>query len=39
GYPMYCCWMIRHLDNNPWERTRIDDPRYVWLLENNREIT
>lgn len=32
GYPMYCCWMIRHLDNNPWERTRIDDPRFTWLL-------
>ncbi len=33
GYPMYCCWMIRHLDGNPWERTRIDDERYTWLLE------
>ncbi|MFA5450328.1 MAG: 5-deoxy-glucuronate isomerase [Clostridia bacterium] len=33
GYPMYCCWMIRHLDGNPWEETRTDDPRYAWLLE------
>ncbi len=33
GYPMYCCWMIRHLDGNPWKRTRIDDPRYTHLLE------
>lgn len=33
GYPMYCCWMIRHLDNNPWKETRTDDPRYAWLLE------
>lgn len=33
GYPMYCCWMIRHLDDNPWKRTRIDDERFVHLLE------
>ncbi len=32
GYPMYCCWMIRHLDGNPWT-DRIDDPRYTWLNE------
>ena len=31
GYPMYCCWMIRHLDGNPWEKTRNVDPRYSWL--------
>ena len=28
GYPMYCCWMIRHLDGNPWDKTRIVDPRF-----------
>jgi 5-deoxy-glucuronate isomerase len=33
GYPMYCCWMIRHLENNPWKRTRIDDERYTHLLK------
>lgn len=33
GYPMYCCWMIRHLENNPWKRTRIDDERYLHLLK------
>lgn len=32
GYPLYCCWLIRHLDGNPWKRTRTDDPRYTWLL-------
>ncbi|MDR3186409.1 MAG: 5-deoxy-glucuronate isomerase [Christensenellaceae bacterium] len=32
GYPMYCCWMIRHLDGNPWRNTRTDDPNYSWLL-------
>lgn len=30
GYPMYYCWMIRHLEGNPWT-TRDDDPRYVWI--------
>ena len=30
GYRMYTCWMIRHLDGNPW-RDRIDDERYIWL--------
>lgn len=32
GYNMYYCWMIRHLENNPWT-TRDNDPRHVWLLE------
>lgn len=31
GYPMYCCWMIRHLDGNPWLKTRTVDARYEWL--------
>jgi 5-deoxy-glucuronate isomerase len=30
GFAMYTCWMIRHLDGNPWT-DRIDDPRYAWL--------
>lgn len=34
GFPMYCCWMIRHLDGNPWARTRNDDPRYEWLIKD-----
>ena len=29
GYPMYCCWMIRHLDGDPWDKTRIVDPRFL----------
>jgi len=33
GYPMYCCWMIRHLEGAPWDNTRTDDPRYTWLIE------
>ena len=30
GYAMYYCWMIRHLENNPWT-ARIDDPVHSWL--------
>jgi 5-deoxy-glucuronate isomerase len=30
GYVMYTCWMIRHLEGNPWT-TRVDDERYLWL--------
>ena len=29
GYEMYCCWMIRHLPGNPWDKTRIVDPRFA----------
>ncbi len=32
GFPMYYCWMIRHLPGNPWT-TRDDDPRYLWIKE------
>lgn len=32
GYTMYYCWMIRHLDGNPWT-ARDNDPAHVWLLE------
>lgn len=31
GFPMYNVWMIRHLDGDPWLKTRIVDPRYTWL--------
>jgi 5-deoxy-glucuronate isomerase len=30
AFPMYYCWMIRHLDGNPWT-DRIVDPRYTWI--------
>ena len=30
GYPMYYCWMIRHLPDDPWT-DRIVDPRYAWI--------
>ena len=32
GFQMYTCWMIRHLDGNPWLQTdRCEDERYTWL--------
>ncbi len=31
GYNMYYCWMIRHLDNNPWTARDVD-PLHEWLL-------
>ena len=34
GFPMYYCWMIRHLPGDPWT-TRTDDPRYDWIREGN----
>jgi 5-deoxy-glucuronate isomerase len=37
GYPMYYCWMIRHLENNPWIG-RTNDKRYEWLLEKDVRI-
>lgn len=30
AFPMYYCWMIRHLAGNPWT-DRIVDPRYTWI--------
>lgn len=40
GYAMMYVWGIRHLPNNPWEKTRIDVPEHAWLWEPgaNREI-
>lgn len=37
GYAMYYCWMIRHLENNPWT-DRIDDENHTWLLDQNVKI-
>lgn len=32
GFQMYTCWMIRHLDGNPWLQTdRCEDERYTWM--------
>jgi len=32
GFQMYTCWMIRHIDGNPWLQTdRCEDERYTWM--------
>lgn len=30
AFPMYYCWMIRHLPGNPWT-DRVVDERYSWI--------
>ncbi|CUH94800.1 hypothetical protein P22_0866 [Propionispora sp. 2/2-37] len=37
GYAMYYCWMIRHLDNNPWTE-RVNEAAHTWLLEKDPPI-
>ena len=37
GYAMYYCWMIRHLENNPWT-SRINDEAHTWLLEADAPV-
>lgn len=37
GYAMYYCWMIRHLDDDPWT-SRIDDEDHTWLLDPKAKI-
>ncbi len=32
GFTMYYVWMIRHLDGDPWDKTRIYIPEYEWLV-------
>lgn len=31
GYTMYYVWMIRHIDGDPWDKTRIYEPEHEWL--------
>ena len=31
GYRMYYVWLIRHLEGDPWRKTRIVDPEHEWL--------
>lgn len=38
GYAMWYSWMIRHLDGNPWKKTRTDLPEHTWLLDSKAKI-
>jgi 5-deoxy-glucuronate isomerase len=33
GYACCYVWGIRHLPNNSWKKTRIDDPLHTWMLD------
>ncbi|MDO5399590.1 MAG: 5-deoxy-glucuronate isomerase [Eubacteriales bacterium] len=35
GYAMCYAWGIRHLEGDPWEKTRIDDPEHAWLWKQD----
>ncbi len=35
GYAMCYSWGIRHLDGDPWLKTRIDDPEHSWLWKDD----
>ena len=32
GYAICYSWGIRHLEGDPWKKTRIDDEEHTWLL-------
>ena len=35
GYTCCYTWGIRHLPGNPWDKTRIDDPKHAWLVQED----
>ena len=35
GYAMCYMWGIRHLDGDPWNKTRIDDKEHEWLWKSD----
>jgi 5-deoxy-glucuronate isomerase len=35
GYALCYAWGIRHLEGNPWDKTRIDDETHEWMLDPN----
>ena len=37
GYTSCIAWGIRHLPNNPWDKTRIDDPTHEWLVKDDAD--
>lgn len=35
GYGLCYIWGIRHLPNDPWKKTRIDEPEHIWMLQKD----
>lgn len=38
GYALCYTWGIRHIDGNPWVKTRIDDETHAWMLDPEAKI-
>lgn len=38
GYRMYYVWLIRHLEGDPWRKTRIVDPKHEWLDHSDYQV-
>ena len=38
GYAMCYAWGIRHLDGDPWMKTRIDDKEHEWLWKSDANV-
>lgn len=38
GYRMYYAWLIRHLEGDPWRKTRTVDPAHEWLDHSDYQI-
>ena len=38
GYAMYYVWMIPHLEDNPWIKTRIFDPEHEWVNQDKVDV-
>lgn len=38
GYRMYYVWLIRHLEGDPWRKTRIVDPEHEWLDHSDYQV-
>ena len=38
GYGLCYVWGIRHLENDPWRKTRIDEPEHTWMLQKDAQF-
>lgn len=38
GYGLCYVWGIRHLPNDPWRKTRIDEPEHLWMLQQDAQF-
>ena len=38
GYGLCYVWGIRHLENDPWRKTRIDEPEHLWMLQPDAQF-